>query len=382
MKKLLIAAGLSAVLSCPAFATNGTAPVGIGQSAKGSGGAGAAYPQDTLAAGINPAGMVHLGNRMDIGIEIFQPDRRLTWDGNPGVIYDGNNPKRFYIPEFGYNRMLNDKLSFGVAVFGSGGQNATYTRHPFIGPLRTKTDLSQIFIMPTWSYKVDDRNSIGIAPVIAVQTFELINAAFGSFPSPGHETSYGVGMRVGWMGQVTDRITLGGAIQSTINMGNMDNYPQIGSIDVPANITLGAAIKATDKLDILADLYWIDYAGVAPIGTPSSAGGFGWSDIFVLKLGAVYKYSDGLTLRAGVNIGESPLPSGAPNDGFVTSLVPATTKSHVTLGFTKKIKDDFSLTGSFIYTMKEDFTPAAPPGFRLTSTMDQLAIGVSANWEF
>ena len=64
---------------------------------------------------------------------------------------------------------------------------------------------------------------------------------------------------------------------------------------------------------------------------------------------------------------------------FVSSLVPGTVKNHLTLGFTKKMKDNFSLTGSFIYSFKEDHT--APPG-TLVSTMDQLAIGVSGNWQF
>ena len=96
MKKLLLAAAISAVLSAPAFATNGYAPIGIGQSAKGMGGAGIAYPQDTLAGGINPAGMVHVGNRWDVGAEIFIPDRGFNLSGSPsltnpfGGYWDGN----------------------------------------------------------------------------------------------------------------------------------------------------------------------------------------------------------------------------------------------------------------------------------------------------
>lgn len=384
MKKLLMAAGLSVALSCPAFATNGIAPIGIGQAAKGSGGAGVAYPQDTLSGGINPAGLVHLGNRMDFGLEIFRPDRRFTHDGTPGVVFDGNNPKNFYIPEFGYNRMINDNLSFGVLVFGNGGMNATYNAHPFIGPLRTKIDLAQVFIMPTWSFKTSEKHSFGISPIIAIQSFELINAGFGSFPSPGHETSHGLGMRFGWMGKMNDRLTLGASFQTPISMSTMNKYPMIvgGSIDIPLNFTFGMAYNVNDRLDILADLYFIQYSGVAPTGISSNLGGFGWKDIWVAKLGAVYKYNDSLTLRAGLNIGESPLPTGNPNDGFVTSLVPATSKNHLTLGFTKEFNDQFGLTGSLIYAFKEDHTPAAPPGFRLTSTMDQLAIGVSGSWKF
>ncbi len=151
MKKSLTALAISAALVAPAFATNGMAPVGLGQSAKGMGGASIAYPQDTLQGGNNPAGMVHLGNRMDVGIEIFIPDRGFSltdqesgcYDARGGEgdgctpmgfpdwtgTYDGNGSgvmeSWFPIPEFGYNRMINDNLSVGVSVFGNGFMNKT-----------------------------------------------------------------------------------------------------------------------------------------------------------------------------------------------------------------------------------------------------------------
>ena len=418
MKKLLIAAAVSAVMSAPAFATNGTAPVGIGQSAKGSGGAGAAYAQDTLAAGTNPAGMVHIGDRVDFGLEIFSPDRRFSSpdiqtfvpDGNGGFqpgptisggTFSGNNPKNFYIPEFGYNKMIDDRTSVGISVFGAGGQNATYTNHPvalyFSGfqSGAVKTDLSQVFVMPTVAYKVNDKHSIGVSPILAVQAFEFYNLGYAS-PVPagrGHDTSWGLGVRVGWMGQMTDRLTLGASIQSKINMSTMDDYSDVlvsDTIDVPMNFTAGLAYAVNDKLDILADVYYIDYKDVKAIGTSTNEGGFGWDSIWVLKLGVVYDYSDTLILRGGINYGESPLPSGNYADGYASTLVPATTKTHLTFGLTKELQEGFSLTGSFIYTLNEDHTADAilppPAGFpplpALTAEMDQWALGVSANWTF
>ncbi|OOZ68572.1 OmpP1/FadL family transporter [Solemya velum gill symbiont] len=203
MKKSLTALAISAALVAPAFATNGMAPVGLGQAAKGMGGASIAYPQDTLQGGNNPAGMVHLGNRMDVGIEIFMPDRGFNVEeyGSEGggeaaeaagmlneieaYSFDGTGSgvmeSWFPIPEFGYNRMINDNLSVGVSVFGNGGMNTTYgNNHPFSHLLATVPaeeggpcegnpfacpdagiDLMQLFVAPTISYKVNDKLSIG-----------------------------------------------------------------------------------------------------------------------------------------------------------------------------------------------------------------------------
>ncbi|MEW8047083.1 MAG: hypothetical protein AB2805_11380, partial [Candidatus Thiodiazotropha sp.] len=52
-------------------ATNGYSPTGFGTTNKGMAGAGVAFPQDTIAAATNPAGMVLLGHRTDLGMALF-----------------------------------------------------------------------------------------------------------------------------------------------------------------------------------------------------------------------------------------------------------------------------------------------------------------------
>jgi len=88
---------------------------------------GIALPQDSLAAATNPAGMVLVGDRIDLGIDWFKPTRgaELTGMGPISGTYDGNGDSNFLIPEFGYNRMLNNKMSLGVTVYGNGGMNTS-----------------------------------------------------------------------------------------------------------------------------------------------------------------------------------------------------------------------------------------------------------------
>ena len=421
MKKTMIAAGLSMALSAPAFATNGYFVHGIGQSAKGAGGAGIAYPEDTLAAGQNPAGMAFIGNRADGGLELFIPNRSLEakgplWSsfGLDGEV-DGNRPSVFLVPEGGYNMDMpnGSAWSFGISAFGNGGMNATYDRHPQIQAMAfdpsmpwinpgdntsAKIDLLQAFVLPTAAYKINENHAVAASLVVAWQSFELVNAAFGAMNDAGHVSSWGAGVKLGWMGHINDFLSLGATWQSKIKMGKMDEYATAlaaddGRLSIPQTAGVGMAIHATEQLDILFDVTWINYGDDdIIIGKSTNVGGFGWDDMTIFKLGFVYKYSDDLTLRAGWNYGENPLPEGNPADGFVSTIVPATVEHHLTLGFTKQINEDFSITGSYMHAFDNDHTAGYDPRLAanpflnpsdaaLTSSMYQDSVGLSLNWK-
>ncbi len=70
-KRTLLLCGL--LSSSAVFAVNGAYDYGFSEITRGMGGAGSALPQDTLIAAINPAGMVDVGKRFDIGAMIFFP---------------------------------------------------------------------------------------------------------------------------------------------------------------------------------------------------------------------------------------------------------------------------------------------------------------------
>ncbi|OOY98753.1 OmpP1/FadL family transporter [Solemya velum gill symbiont] len=455
MKKSLTALAISAALIAPAFATNGMAPVGLGQAAKGMGGASIAYPQDTLQGGNNPAGMVHLGNRMDVGIEIFMPDRGFNVGeygsqgggdaaGAAGMLneieaysFDGTGSgvmeSWFPIPEFGYNRMINDNLSVGVSVFGNGGMNTTYgNNHPFShllaaipaeegGPCEANVfacpdvgiDLMQLFVAPTISYKVNDKLSIGASlNLIAARfsaeglyMFDGQSSDMSALTNNGNSYAYGASLRVGMQAQLSDAITVGATYQTKANMSEFDEYaglfPDQGTMDIPANWGVGIAIKATDKLDIAMDVMQIMYGETIAMGNSpnslmtgaqlgnSNGPGFGWENQTVYKLGMAYQYSDDLTLRAGLNYGETPVNTGGLGFAFNT-LAPGVTQKHVTLGFTKGLGDGASITGSYIRTMSKSqdglFMLGAPDHTSLSSDgeikMDQHAFGISYNKKF
>ena len=85
LNKSLLAIAVSGILASPAVnATNGYFSHGFSTKEKGLAGAGTAYSQDSMAAATNPAGMAFVGERMDIGLQLFSPSPRgYTVTGAP-----------------------------------------------------------------------------------------------------------------------------------------------------------------------------------------------------------------------------------------------------------------------------------------------------------
>ena len=156
-KSLVLAAAVAAAVAAPgAFATNGYFSHGYGIKAKSIGGAGIALPQDALAAATNPAGMALVGNRMDFGLDWFSPKRTTIHTGgtpnavgiNEGTYDSGNN--NFFIPEFGYNKMMSPNSSLGIAVYANGGMNTDYGKI-VLGSGTTNTYSTYTFVSPCCS---------------------------------------------------------------------------------------------------------------------------------------------------------------------------------------------------------------------------------------
>lgn len=120
--RVAVLLGLCGLLAGPARATNGYFSHGYGVLYKGLGGAGVALPMSSLISATNPAGMVFLGNRYDVNLSIFNPNREYSVIGNPsgvpgtfgfapGTVKSGSS--WFVIPAFGANWMLAEHSSLG-----------------------------------------------------------------------------------------------------------------------------------------------------------------------------------------------------------------------------------------------------------------------------
>lgn len=381
-----------------ASATNGYFSHGYGMTAKGMGGAATAMAKDAFGGANNPASMVWVGDRMDIGIDWFSPIRSAERTGalNPtanGKVDSGS--ENFFVPEFGYNMMLGDKMSLGVTVYGNGGMNSDYSQGNFncgagasnilCGSGKLGVDLMQLIIAPTVAYKVNPNHSIGISPLLGYQRFkaEGLQAFTGAtatndpanVTNNGYDSSTGWGVRIGYMGKLSDSVSIGAAYATKMSMSEFDKYKGLfaenGGFDMPENWNLGIAFKASPTTTVALDYQRINYSGVKSISNPSTnffdptgagmlgktnGAGFGWGDVDVVKLGVEYAYSPKLTMRAGYSHSDNPIQA---RDVTFNILAPGVVTDHFTLGFTYGLDKDSEITMAYMHANSKSVTGAS-----------------------
>ncbi|MBK1716337.1 OmpP1/FadL family transporter [Thiocystis violacea] len=348
----------------------------------------------------------------------------------------------FLIPSFGYNRQLDERSTVGIAVYGNGGMNTRYKdRAPFenfsvypnqrvgaypdgsFGPFfdfssgqpapvteavagtvngnpngiysattPTGINLEQLFIQIPYTVKLGGGSqSVGIAPVFAIQRFEAtglepfkqMSLRPDKVTNNGVDLSYGAGLQFGWYGQVSDQLALGASYRTTVWMSKFDDYAGLfadgGAFDIPAMFNLGLSYRAQPNLTLAFDYQHIFYDETHSIANSNDADltacqgggpkpsyclggnsgvGFGWESMDILKLGLSYDANDRLSLLAGVSYNTDFLKSD--RQGLFNVLSPATVRWHWTLGAAYKATkaDEFSL--SFAYMPEATFDGTSP----------------------
>ena len=144
LQKNLLSGILFSALSSSSFsvnATNGYFVHGYGARSKAMAGSGVAFSQDAATGALNPAGLVYVGNSLDLELEFFSPLRQHTVEGGPtpasvfplnsGTVTSDSDI--FAIPTLGWSYQIDNQQSVGVTVYANGGMNTDYK--PFANPL-------------------------------------------------------------------------------------------------------------------------------------------------------------------------------------------------------------------------------------------------------
>ncbi|MDD3354956.1 outer membrane protein transport protein [Zoogloea sp.] len=405
LQKLSVLALALASLGQPlsAYATNGYFTHGYGVRSQGVAGVGIALPQDGLAAASNPAGTALVGDRLDLGLTYFKPDRGTRFRSGAGTTeLSANDTTSFLIPELGYTRQISPFLGVGLAIYGNGGMNTDYAVNPFGAPGRAGIDMAQLFVTPSVAYRVHENHTLGLGVTYAHQRFEArgiggfagMSSAPGALSDRGHDSGSGWGIKLGWTGQVLPTLRLGVNWSSRIEMDRFDKYRGLfaegGGFDIPANYGLGLAWQALPALTLAADWQRIEFGSVRSVGNHINAGGplgaangsgFGWNNISVVKLGAIYAYDQRLTLRAGVSRAQQAVPA---SETFFNILAPGVVRNHYSLGASYRIQGG-ELSAAYTYVPEVTVsgnTPVQPGGPYADLHMRQNILAVGYSWLF
>ncbi|MDF1718439.1 MAG: outer membrane protein transport protein [Antarcticimicrobium sp.] len=398
--------------SAPAHATNGYFANGYNAESKAMAGAGVAVDNGVIGLAQNPALGNKVGNGAEGCISLFAPDRGFTIGGaaplTPGSYRSEND--MFVIPCGGANFRLNDRSTLGFLVYGNGGMNTEYIGNPFAGlgagssPLGV--NLEQVFMSLSYSFEVNESLTLGFAPIFAAQRFSAtgleafipLSSNPAGVTNNGDDWSHGWGANLGLVWQPSTEWTLGASYRTKIEMDPFTKYSGLyaeqGDFDIPATATLGAAYTpaSNSALTLSAEFQRIFYNDVAAIAnsgallaTPLGAAngpGFGWKDMNVVRIAAIYQANSQLTLRGGVSYATDFIE---PNEVLLNVLAPATINWHASIGASYKMTNGWELSGAYTHALDSKMSGAnLTPGFGQPVTLDmsqnELTFGVSYEW--
>ena len=366
----------------PAFAADGYFQDGIGAREKALAGAGVADGADATAISLNPAGLTNVGNEMAVAVSALNYHRGYSSTGTGGVTAGGKHESGnewFAVPNIAINRRVTWGFADAVAfsVYGNGGINTHYADTPNAncppglsglncgGPLGL--NLAQTFFSIGFAKQLAPGVSVGVAPIVARQQFELNGVSLFSglssdpanFSDRGTVNTWGAGLKAGLELTVAPGVKFGLAGTSRVNMGRMAVYGGVlaeqAKLDIPGHIQAGLSFQVRPDLKLLTDYRHIWYSGVAAVANPSTnpvafglpnGPGFGARDLDVYKIGLEWQKSRVLTLRTGYSYG-APMFRGS--DADLNVLTGGAVRHHLTTGLKYQMTDKLGLEFAAMY---------------------------------
>uniref|UniRef100_Q31IH8 Outer membrane protein transport protein (OMPP1/FadL/TodX family) n=1 Tax=Hydrogenovibrio crunogenus (strain DSM 25203 / XCL-2) TaxID=317025 RepID=Q31IH8_HYDCU len=409
MKKTRIALAIAtaAMVSTPVLATNGTNMIGLGAQSNAMGGTGvaASYGAETVIA--NPAMIGKTtGTEMTFGGTLFQPSVETTNNIKNSAVAAANgitsaqaaaagapigsatsDADTNVIPAVSLSSRINDKLTFGIGMFGTSGMGVDYQDEDML--FNAQTNMQIMKFAPTLAFN-SSKFGIGVSPILQYGSLDInyqtqmtnnsgapmyvqgggnINSTPSATPAMktvghGMASDLGMGYNIGGYFNITNDLTVAASYLSPINMkykGQLSTAsgafvnpasdfttPFSDNLEQPSEIKVGAEY-IMGRFSVNAD-----YKKVA-WGSAKGYKDFGWEDQDVYSLGAKFA-TNNYWLGAGYNYGSNPIKEqdgtsykGAVINMFNNTFFPAITESHFTFGGGYSITKHTTLEGSVVY---------------------------------
>jgi long-chain fatty acid transport protein len=344
----------------PALAQEGFVLTGVGAVNRSMGGAATAAPLDASGALYwNPATITGLPrSEMEFGLEVLYPQSRVSSSIPAGALGNGVPPVGlagstrgengvFPLPSFGLVYRSDDpSLVYGLGVFAAGGFSADYAADPTnpvfsprppvgVGLGSFFTNFQVLQIVPTVAYQLDEGLSVGFAPTLDLA---FLQADPGLVAPPDDANGDGVPT---YPALTHTRYHFGGGFQAGVYYSPAEDWhfgatvksPQwfepfrwhaadeLGRprtvrfrADYPMILSAGTSYTGFERLLLALDFRFVDFrdtTGFRASGFDAQGAlqGLGWNSVFGIALGAQYRLTDALALRAGYTWNQSPIPS-------------------------------------------------------------------------
>lgn len=389
-KKIYARTVLSSLLSTPFLAGAGfqlaeRSASGLGRAFSGE----AAYAEDASVLASNPAAMIMLGGNWNysIGVNLIDVTAEVEGAGPLGPLSDDSAGKTSFVPTIYGTKRVNEDIVVGLGVFSTYGLVTDYSTS-FAD--QAGIDLSEVIsvnLNPSIAWRLNDVVTIGAGlnfvyaeGDITSRSPQAIQAGPGVlFDLEGDDFAFG--FNIGVLFEVTDRINLGLHYRSSLDL-EVEGDAQIGaginniagglvalpgnydaSLDVELPETFEASLlyRATDKLDLHADIFWTNWDKVPRLapqlnGTINDAAvnsilntELDWEATFRYAVGATYRPTSKLTLRTGIAFDESPV-----EDSQRTLRIPDRDRFWISFGASYQFGENYTVDFGYSHLFAED----------------------------
>ena len=341
-----------------------------------------AYPQDAMAAAYNPAGIVWICDRLDVGVAWLHNTGHARVSDNasglPGVngTFTGMRTKNFYAPEFGIKKGYcceSFEYALGFVVYNRNFQKTTYNKNLVLfGKSHAGLEYVNETVAPVFAFRFCDCHSIGIAidwqferlKVNGLENFD--NALFSSHPghvtNRGYEYSQGVTATIGYRWQINDCLAIGATYQPRTHMRRLTKYDgflaQNGHLDIPEKIGAGISWDPVCCVTLCFDWEYIHWSKIKALHNPlepnlqvallgdNNGPGFGFRNQNYYRVGAEYRINDCFTVRAGFRHANTPIRK---SQAAVNVLTLDLVEDFVTVGGTWKFNECNEISMFYAY---------------------------------
>jgi long-chain fatty acid transport protein len=400
-----------------------------GAKAMGMGFAFTAQADDPSAIYFNPAGLTQLkGQNIMVGVTYVRENGgeftgTTPVDNNTAIKNETQKSLNFFIPNMYYTKTTPDGyFAYGIGIFAPFGLGQEYNdkNTSIFRNQITKIDLQTVVVNPTIAFKINEVLSVGagidymygkaklaktaVVPGVGnIYNLELDGDGdawgynFGLLLKPSANFRVGANYRSPFTLKIKDGDVEIRNINSTVPFippgataaqvfgGTSFDTKGTATLNMPATFAVGVSYTMMDKLTVNADADWtlwhsysslpIDIKDNKGALLPDSNAPKNWKDVVALRLGAEYRVTDPLALRAGFVYDQSPVPADT-----MGPELPDADRLNYMVGAGFKI-GKVTIDGALMYIDKKDRT-VTNPQFSGTWTGDAWLAGVDVSYNF
>jgi long-chain fatty acid transport protein len=395
-----VAVALSLTQVTPAMAQYGVVLSGGGPVQRSMAGTGTATTLDSLG-GIfwNPATLSGLPkNEMTFGAEFLLPYATVSSSvgansfgkGVPPIALSGTSNSdsgAMVLPNFGWSQHVEGTdLTVGLGLISAAGLAVNYPaslKNPVLMPSppvglgvgNAYAQLEVFQIVPTIAYKITDKLSVGISPIIDIASLtanplffvppnDANKDGFFTYPDGTHAPlEWGGGFQVGVYYSLNEDWHFGVSYKSTqwFESFRYNTTDELGrpilehvNFNLPSITSIGASYTGIDRWLFACDVRFLDYrntqgfsgSGYAPDG---SVRGLGWNDQVVVAVGTQYSVTDRLSLRLGYSFDNNPEPS---NLAFFNLAAPTVIEHTLYAGASWNMSENLVLSFAYVHAFQ------------------------------